>query len=438
MNVFRLGKWGCESLFRVPALSLGVIILCAGLSFAADAIKPGETLDLKRCIEIALERHPALTSAAGTLDASRSRVSQAKAGYYPRIDLSTGYERTHPASGSGSAAASDDEYQGRADLSQTIYDFGRTSSSVKVNSLFAESSRADYEDTANRVVFNVKQAYYELSKSRKDRDALAETVLRYEKHLDQAKRFYEAGIRPKIDVTMSEVDLGRARLDILKAENALRIARIALNNAMGVPAAPAYEILDEAGIPDYAIDLEAALERGFKSRPDLLSAQAQREAAERSVDLARTGYYPILSGSAGYGWTGEEFPLEREWSLGTMLTFPLFNGFSTRHRVQEARAGVDVYRGNEEVVRQNVRYEIEQAFYNVREARERITLAELLVRHAQQNRELAQGRYAEEVGNTIEVTDALVAEVDAKAEYITALYDYRIAVANLEKAMGGR
>ncbi len=436
MSVIGSGKRGCGFLFRVSALSLGVIALYAGLSLAGDAISPGETLDVSRCIDIALERHPALTGAAGALDASRSRVSQAKAGYYPRIDLSTGYERSRPASGSGSAAQADDEYRGRADLSQTIFDFGRTSGSVKVNSLFAESSRADYEDTSTRVVFNVKQAYYDLLKSRKNKDALAETVLRYEKLLGQAKRFYEAGIKPRIDVTMSEVDLSRARLDILKAENALRIARIALNNAMGVPDAPAYEVAEDPGAPDSPLDLETALEKGLTSRPDLLSAVAQREAAERSVDLARTGYYPILSGSAGYGWTGEEFPLEREWSLGAALTFPLFNGFSTRHRVQEARAGVNIYRGSEELVRQNVRYEIEQAFSNVREARERIALAELLVRHARQNRELAQGRYARGVGSTIEVTDALLAEVDAETEQITALYDYRIAVASLDKAMG--
>ena len=58
------------------------------------------------------------------------------------------------------------------------------------------------------------------------------------------------------------------------------------------------------------------------------------------------------------------------------------------------------------------------------------------MRQAQENRELAQGRYAAGVGNTIEVTDALYRRVNAKTAYINALFDYRLAVASLEKAMG--
>jgi outer membrane protein TolC len=124
--------------------------------------------------------------------------------------------------------------------------------------------------------------------------------------------------------------------------------------------------------------------------------------------------------------------------LGASLTFPLFSGFSTTYQIDEARANLDIARANEELVKQTIRFEIEQAFSNLKEVRERITLADLTVKQAQENRELAQGRYAAGVGNAIEVTDALVTEINAKTAYITAIYDYRLAIASLEKAMGGR
>jgi outer membrane protein TolC len=144
----------------------------------------------------------------------------------------------------------------------------------------------------------------------------------------------------------------------------------------------------------------------------------------------------VLLGNAGYGWTGQDFPLDKQWTVGATLNFPLFSGFLTRSQVEEARANLEVASANEEYIRQGIRFDIEQAFSNLTDVRERTVLSELMVRQAKENRELAQGRYAAGVGNTIEVTDALVLEINAKTAYINALSDYHLAVASLEKAMG--
>ena len=63
---------------------------------AEEPIGKGETLDLQRCLAIALERHPSILAAAGTIRAGDSRVGQARSGYYPQISGSAGYNRTDP------------------------------------------------------------------------------------------------------------------------------------------------------------------------------------------------------------------------------------------------------------------------------------------------------------------------------------------------------
>ena len=423
-------------------LSLCIFTLITQEVRAADEINPGETLELSRCIAIALKNHPSLLSATGSFDASRSRVYQARSGYYPQVSASSAYSRTHPpgvVSGSGGTGkGAFDEYQGSVNLNQTLFDFGKTSTQVEVNSLGAQASRADLEDVTSQVILGVRQAYYGILQAKQSQGANAETVAQFEQHLEQARRFYEVGIRAKIDVTTAEVELSQARLNLLKADNGMRIARITLNNAMGMPDAPGYEVKEDLGYQEYPIDLETALKRGYEMRPDYMAVKARREAAERSIDLAYKGYYPVLSGNAGYGWTGQDFPLEKEWSFGAGLSFPLFSGFLTRYQVEEARGNLEVLKGDEELVRQNVRFDVEQAFYNLKDVREGIVLAKLSVEQAKENRELAQGRYATGVGSTIEVTDALVTEINAKTSYINALYAYRLAIANLEKAMGVR
>jgi len=246
------------------------------------------------------------------------------------------------------------------------------------------------------------------------------------------------GAKPKFDVTKAEVDLSNAIVNRIRSENNLRVARVSLNNALGIPDAPEFSIDDSLLFQKEEVGLAAALKRAYQNRPDLQSIIKKVEAADASIDLARKGYYPYVTGSAGYGFSGEDFPLSDGWNVGAMLNIPVFNGLQTRYSVEEARANLDVVRANESSLRQSIRLEVEQAFSNLRDAEERTEATRIAVRQAEENAELANGRYDAGVGNPIEVTDALVSLSNARTGYIAALTDYRIAQAGLEKAVGGK
>ncbi len=68
-------------------------------------------------------------------------------------------------------------------------------------------------NTEDLVVLNVKQAYYQVLKTKRNLVVAGETVKQFQQHLEQAKAFYEVGTKPKFDVTKAEVDLGNAQLE---------------------------------------------------------------------------------------------------------------------------------------------------------------------------------------------------------------------------------
>ena len=258
----------------------------------------------------------------------------------------------------------------------------------------------------------------------------------FQHHLEQAKAFFEVGTKPKFDVTKADVDLSNAKLNLLKAENAFRLGQVTLNNTMGMPEAPDYEIVDQLPFQRVKIDLEEVTRKAYERRPDLKAIAVKRKSLEQSIELARKGYYPSVSGSASYGWGGSDFPLDQGWSFGAQLNVPLFSGFLTKYQVEEARANLDVLAANEALLRQTIYQDVKQAWLNLQEAADRIVTAELSVRQATENLDLANGRYASGVGSPIEVTDALVSVSNAKLAHISALSDYRLAQASLEKAAG--
>ncbi|MDH5767941.1 MAG: TolC family protein [Nitrospirota bacterium] len=409
---------------------------------AEELIKKDESLNLERCIEIAIKKHPNIIAAANTVDINQSRIGQSKANYYPQLSWISGYSKFNALAGSRDqvVVTTDrtlEEYSSSVNLNQTIFDFGKTATNVNIQRLNLYSSRSDFENVTDQIIFNVKQAYYGVLQAKRNRDVAAETVKQYELHLEQAKGFFQVGTKPKFDVTKAEVDLSNAKLNLIKAENALRVARVTLNNAMGITVAPEYYLVDNLTFKKYEIQFEKALGMAYANRPDLRSIIAKKEAAGESIELAKKDYYPTLSGNASYNWAGRTVTsLDNGWNVGATLTFPLFSGFLTKYQVEESKANLNVLKANEESLRQSVLLEVQQAYLNLHDAEERIPTAEIAVRQAEENLDIANGRYAAGVGNPIEVTDAQVAYTSAKTSYIQALYDYKVAQASLEKAMG--
>jgi len=433
-----------------------IIIVFPVVVRAEEIIQKEEVLTLERCVEIALRRQPNIMAARGNVDVYYARKGQAEAGYYPQVDASLGYSRTGAGFGSspnqsitnipgsgvnfGSSSTTQTSWRYSTDVtaSQMIFDFWKTRTQVNIQKLSADSAKADLSNTEEQVILNVKQAYYAVLKAKRNLVVAGETVKQFQQHLEQAKAFYEVGTKPKFDVTKAEVDLGNAQLNLISSRNSLKIAMVILNNALGVPEAPEYQIEDNLSFSQYSITLKEAVDRAYENRPELRSILLKKRATEESVSLAKKGYFPVLNGNASYSWVGHTFPEGDGWSAGLALSIPIFSGFSTKHQIAEAKANLLILTANEETLRQSVLLDVQQSYLNLTEAGERITVAELTAKQAQENFDIANGRYAAGVGNPIEVTDADVGLSNAKTAHNQALYDYKVARASLEKAMGVR
>ncbi|MDX9746779.1 MAG: TolC family protein [Syntrophales bacterium] len=406
---------------------------------ADETIIPGQTLKLERCIEIALAKHPDILAASHQLRVGESRIGQAQSAYFPQLNMETGYDRTQAYKPKGrnlSGTSASDFYSGYLGLSQNIYDFGRTPAKVGIASANQDAFRQDLANVVSLVVLNVKQSYYTMLQAEENRRVAEETVDQFQRHLDIAKGFFEAGLKPKFDVTKAEVDLSNARLTLIKAENALRIAGLTLNNAMGMPDAPEFVLDSNLLFERYKPLYQDALREAYENRPDLQSLLYRESAAHKSFDLARAGHYPTVTSYARYGFGGREFPLGEGWSVGGSLNIPIFSGYLVKNQIAESKADIDVLSANIVSLKQQIRLEISQAFSNLRETASRIETTDLIVRQARENLELAEGRYASGLGSPIEVTDALLALSNARTANISALSDYGNALAALERAVG--
>jgi outer membrane protein len=438
MSLFQL------SYKNITGLLLAALLFIPWQIYAEEAIiKEGEKLSLDKCIEIAVKAHPSIVGSQYEVKAKEAQLGQARAGYFPKLDSTVGFTRNFEVKNTNDpyfVALLNQYNQNTANISlnQTIYDFGRTPTNVNIKKLNTESSRLDLDNSVITVINNVKFAYYGLLKAKRSLDVNKETVDQFNKHLAQAKLFFEAGTKPKYDVTKAEVDLSSAQLDLIGADNDLKIAWVTLNNAMGINIDTEYTVEDNLSFERYDVTLEGAVQAAYINRPDLKSLIAQKESAEKAVKLAKKEYYPKLTGTAQYNFAGSQYPLGQGWLAGVGMSMNLFDGLSTTNKIAEAAANARIADTKIDALKLQIILDVKQAYLNLLKAKERVSTTELQIKQASENLELATLRYQAGLTDPLEVTDANLSYNKAKLTNISALYEYKTARANIEKAMGNR
>ena len=407
------------------------LVLAVFQAFPARGEETARTLTLEDCLALSEANHPDLVGADAKSEAERRRLSLAAAEDRLQASVSASANRSER---EGASAGS--SYTVGITASLKLFDTNRTKYAVEAQQSVLSATEAEGRKTRLQVRAGVKKAYMDLLLAGEVRGQRQESVDSFRRHLERAKGYYETGLKPKIDVTKAEVDLGNAQLALVEAESEVRVAQAALLNAMGVDSMGPFEVrMAERKLPEAAEDDAEAL--ALEHRQDYAAAALRTLAGKAEVRSAARGSSPSLSLRGGYSAGGEEISsLSSEWNAGLSLTVPVIDGGATAARTDAARAQVKSLEAAREALRQNILLEVRKAVLNVRNARERIRIAGLTVAQAEENYSLAEGRYRTGVGDSLALSDALLALTDARLSVYRARYDLQVAQFALESATG--
>ena len=406
----------------------------------------GKLLTIEDAVRIGLDNHPRIKSANERIGSQQAVLGQQMSAYYPTVSLNNRYQSSQSSTNGGADEAAD-SFSSQASVNMTLYNFGKREGNVQAARETLTATRQDYTTTVEDIILAIKQAYYVYLGSQEVVRVRRETVRSRELLVRQARGFYEVGTRARIDVARAEANLYSAQADLIAAENAVKIAWVTLRNAMGSPRLPEQPVAADSPEIEMAINLAGARSIAFDSRSELKSFEAQRKASDQLIAAARRGHLPDLIFDANYGRrhvsnetagdrTLNTFPLQPTWSVGLNFNIPIFDGFRTTNRIEETLHNYYNIRAQEEDRRQQIALEVEQSYLRVVEFQERINATNAAAMAAKENLDLAQGRYQVGVGSIIEVTDAETLYTDAQTTYIRTIYDYKIADAQLARAMG--
>jgi len=431
---------GCATIRHAREVQKGTHLTPGERLLRADeaGLTSNTVLTLDKALTLALAYHPSIFQAEQSLAAATARVYQARAAYWPQVSAGAGASRaTANAQGTPENNQAENSFNGSLGLNLLVYDFGKTPAQVRQayarQIVAAESLRSARSDLA----YAVRTTFYTLGKTLELEQVSEDAIRQYQDHLEQVQAFRDVGRRTRYDLTKSEVDLGNAKLNLIKAQSDVSDARAALNRSLGLAEEPGYKAQQSDNTLPFPDDTsEQLMEQARRNHPGLKMLQALERVATSAVDEAIASLYPEIGLQAKYGLGGGHFPLTWNWSGALQSSMQLFTGRQQTWNIEVAITQLRTARSQVTDREQQIFQDLKNALNQLTSARQRLSLTDLLVRQAQESLDLVGERYRIGAAAAVEVTDAQVALTSARAEQVKAKFDYQAAIAQIRHTVG--
>ncbi len=409
----------------------------------------GEQYNIDTLIEKAITSSPDLNISHSTYQISVEQSSQADAEYLPTVDLygGAGYVSIN----SDVTDAKGSLITGKVTASQLIYDFGKTGGNMDVYAEEANASYAIYQQKISDKVYEVKRDYYDLSRKSLLIKVYEENVKLNEQQYTRAKRYFEAGIKTKIDVIDAKVRLIEANIELENAKYDLKLSYVTLSKTIGNlddslednVYVPDINTSDSAHdrLPVETMNGRELVQYAFTHRHELKSYKHKIKSAQGKVRQESGDYYPgiYLGGDYQYNSVDSELQLyvpEQQWNANINVKWNLFGGFRTEAKTEEAKLNLLQQNASYENAKLQIVEETSNAFIKLLKTDSNVALSEELVAAAKEKFGQAQQRYEHGLSDYIELQEARQGYVNATADLVVNFYEYYISLASLDRAIG--
>jgi len=429
-------------------------------------IEQTESITLQQAIDLARRNSQVLQIAGQQVQQSRSALREQQAALYPDLNLQMGANRSVSAGGELGVRAQqrrlntlnnrppntpDPQNFGNNSLNTTLdlsYDidlFGRRRANIRAAEEQLRLRELDVERQAEQLRFDTAEAYYNLQNSDGQVAIRQASVRNAQQSLRDAEALERAGVGTRFAVLQAQSNVANEQQQLSVARRDQRVAQRRLSEILNISQSAnltAADPVEQAG--SWRLSLEESIVQAFKNRPELEQQLVQRDISKQQRRSIQAGRLPQLTVGAAYNVLGQDPDdpnpfAARGWadgySLRANLTWSLFDGGAARARVKQRDADITIAESRFDQLRNQVRREVEQAYFGLESSFENIETSEAGVLQSREALRLARLRFQAGVGTQ---TDVIQAETDltrAERNRLSAIVTYNLGLSSLQRAV---
>lgn len=432
-------------------------------------IEQTEAITLQQAVDLARRNSQIMQIADLQLQQSRSALREQQAALYP--DLTFQMDATRQQSAGGElgvraqqrnldflasqnrrpATSVDPQNFGSNSVNSTLqlsYDidlFGRRRSTIQAAKEQLRLRELEVERQAEELRFDVTDAYYNLQDADGQVAIRQASVRNAQQSLRDAEALERAGVGTKFAVLQAQANLANEQQQLANARRDQRIRQRQLSEQLNISQSSnlvAGDPVEQAGA--WRLSLEESIVQAFKNRAELEQQLVQRDLSKQQRRAILAGRLPQLSVSGSYNVLGQDPDdpnpfASRGWADGyairANLTWSIFDGGAANARVKQRDADIAIAESRFDQTRNQVRREVEQAYFGLQSSFENIDTSQAGVEQSREALRLARLRFQAGVGTQ---TDVIQAETDltrAERNRLLAIIGYNRSLSSLHRAV---
>jgi outer membrane protein len=436
-------------------LAIHLLVAALGSFGTAFAQTP---LTLTDAIARSRARNPDARGSAAAEREAVQRVRQARAGYWPSVDVTESWQRgDQPVFVFSSLLAQRqftgadfalnalnhpdalDNFRAAVTVGQKVYDAAMraTVTAAALGRDLAATSRLVVDQDLAASVTDAYGRVLAAASARQSAEAAAETA-RADRELAGDRR--DAGLVTDADVLQVDVHVSRTREQQIRAAADERIARARLNQIIGGPLDEVF-VLDPAPTA-LALDVTnlAALEdEALRNRPEMKAAALQQQLAHASQAAARAAFLPHVAVQGRWELNGGAWTTRASsWVVGGVARINVFHGFADKARLAEATEQAARRAIEREKAAIATRLDVRVAIARLDAARAGEAVGRDSVLQARESRRIIRDRYEAGLTDVASLLRAAELVAQAEAQQIAARVAVLTETAALERTLGRR
>jgi outer membrane protein len=436
---------------KVLCISLLAFSLFPYQLFAEDP------LTLESSIEIALKNSIVLDIAREGTKSAEAQKREAITGFLPKFSTSYSYTRLNEEptlklpggfppiilTPLEMVSGTKNNYNWAIQAKQPLFAGGGILANYQASKIGEDAAQLEQTARYQDVVQEVKMAYFEILRAQKIQETARQSVEMLTAHRDVAQNYFKVGMIPKNDLLHAEVELANGSQSLIRAQNAVELAKARFNTILKQKIFTPIEVVDILTYNPMNQSFEDCLATAQQNRPELKVSALRAQQAGKLVRVAQSDYMPTLSVVGNYSRygdnpsvSGSDYQNAESWYVMGVASWNFWEWGKTKFRVDASRAKENQAIGTARELNDQVTLEIKNAYLILQETEKQIVVWQKVIEQAEENFRISEERYKERVATSTEVLDAQTLLTKAKSEYANALGEYNISYAKLQRAMG--
>jgi outer membrane protein TolC len=432
-------------------------------------VKQTEAITLQQAVDLARRNSQIMQIADLQLQQSRSALREQQAALYPDLNFQLDATRQQSAGGELGVRAQQrnldflesenrrpatsvdpqnfgsNSVNGTLQLSYDVDLFGRRTATIRVAKEQLRLRELEVERQAEELRFDVTDTYYNLQDADGQVAIRQASVRNAQQSLRDAEALERAGVGTRFAVLQAQANLANEQQQLANARRDQRIRQRQLSEQLNISQSSnltAGDPVEQAG--SWRLSLEDSIVQAFKNRAELEQQLVQRDLSKQQRRAILAGRLPQLSVSGSYNVLGQDPDdpnpfASRGWADGyairANLTWSIFDGGAANARVKQRDADIAIAESRFDQTRNQVRREVEQAYFGLESSFENIETSEAGVLQSREALRLARLRFQAGVGTQ---TDVIQAETDltrAERNRLLAIIGYNRSLSSLQRAV---